>query len=649
MLDTKFLQFFCRQKRNKRLKSKVWKYFSRNVGTGIATSTDGATCNLCQKFYKTSGNTSNLTEHLLRKHRVEYTKSSDVDSADENNVGNQPKTPVFRQETIRSILKRQNPYSNTHPKKKCQDRLLVRLITTRNLPFSLVDYKEFIEYSNGLDSRYIPPNRKTLTSVILPAEYGKMKDKLIGILKGIHVSLTTDTWTSSAVESFLSLTCHFVFNGELKWVLLGASQVDGSHSASNLKCIIEKILMDFGIEKKQIVCLTTDNATVMECVGRELGVQWLGCYCHLLGLIVNDSLYPSAAQRQKEKESKIYEKIQPIIELVEKVKKIVTFFHSSTSATDALIKQQVADNGTEMTLVLVQECKTRWNSLYLMLERYHKLATSIACVLLKLATKVVLPTIDYADLQLLNDVMSCLLPFKNATEKLSGSNYITISLIIPTTSELVMELKAKNNMHPAAMALRDLLLFRVNYRLLPLEKDKLCGMATILDPRFKKLAFQNEDHIWPHILNIQKLIKNSMSKKATTVEKDRGEQLSKSSENPAKKRFFKFMESRLANEKSTTSICESTERQVNLLTEYLNEPVVDEDTNVIQFWNQRPASILKDIALEILIASGSSVASERIFSGMGNLITDKRTPLSRENINMLSFNRNNDWLNNLNP
>lgn len=88
-----------------------------------------------------------------------------------------------------------------------------------------------------------------------------------------------------------------------------------------------------------------------------------------------------------------------------------------------------------------------------MLERYHKLVTSIACVLLK----VVSSTIDYADLQLLNDVICCLLPFKNATKKLSGSNYATISLIIPTTTKLVMELKTKNSVHPAAAVLRDLL------------------------------------------------------------------------------------------------------------------------------------------------------------------------------------------------
>jgi len=380
----------------------------------------------------------------MRKHKSEFEKSSnngedccDAD-ADANN-GNQQRENSSRksnavavQPTIRSVLKRKDPYPASHPRKMCADEKLVKLITARYLPFSLVDYHEFIEYSNELNPQYIPSNRKIFTTVMLPKMYSDMKNKLICILRDTHVSLTADAWTSAAVESFLSLTCHFIFMNELKRVILDTPLLKNGHSAPILKETIETILVDFGIEKRNVVSLTTDNEATMVCLGKDIGIPWFGCYCRLINLVMNDIFHPTSAQKAKEKSnSNVYELLQPIIELIQNVKKIVTFFHSSTLAAEALKREQSASDG-ENELILVQECDTRWNSMYLMLERFHKLSTAVACVLIQMKTS--LPTFTYADIQLMSKVITLLRPFKLATDKLSGSKYVTISMIIPTTN-----------------------------------------------------------------------------------------------------------------------------------------------------------------------------------------------------------------------
>lgn len=45
--------------------SEVWKYFEK-IKEGKAS------CNLCNKHYKTSGNTTNLVAHLKAKHEAAY-------------------------------------------------------------------------------------------------------------------------------------------------------------------------------------------------------------------------------------------------------------------------------------------------------------------------------------------------------------------------------------------------------------------------------------------------------------------------------------------------------------------------------------------------------------------------------------------------
>ena len=44
-----------------KVKSSVWRYFIKDL--------HGATCKLCQRYVKCSGNTTNLSNHLKRSHK----------------------------------------------------------------------------------------------------------------------------------------------------------------------------------------------------------------------------------------------------------------------------------------------------------------------------------------------------------------------------------------------------------------------------------------------------------------------------------------------------------------------------------------------------------------------------------------------------
>lgn len=117
------------RKRSKCGQSHVWHYFNKSV--------DGKTakCIKCDKSYKTSGNTTNLTSHLKRMHpRI---KLSDL--------------PQRLNQPVLSFVN--NKYESSSNQKKKLDSALCYYITSDLRPFSVVENKGFRHLINLLDPR----------------------------------------------------------------------------------------------------------------------------------------------------------------------------------------------------------------------------------------------------------------------------------------------------------------------------------------------------------------------------------------------------------------------------------------------------------------------------------------------------------------
>lgn len=71
-------------------------------------------------------------------------------------------------------------------------------------------------------------------------------------------------------------------------------------------------------------------------------------------------------------------------EIINKVKAIVTFFKRSVHAADNLKKLQLQAGKSEgICLKLIQDCETRWNSTFYMLQRFLELEEYVNTVLRK--------------------------------------------------------------------------------------------------------------------------------------------------------------------------------------------------------------------------------------------------------------------------
>ncbi|XP_078331257.1 zinc finger BED domain-containing protein 4-like [Crassostrea virginica] len=101
--------------------------------------------------------------------------------------------------------------------------------------------------------------------------------------------------------------------------------------------------------------MTVDNASNMSVALEVAGAQKLGCLAHTLNLASNKAMSIQSLQR-----------------VLAKVRSIVTFFHKSNIATEMLKEKQLALQLPQHKLI--NDCKTRWNSTYQMIQRFLNLA-----------------------------------------------------------------------------------------------------------------------------------------------------------------------------------------------------------------------------------------------------------------------------------
>ena len=76
---------------------------------------------------------------------------------------------------------------------------------------------------------------------------------------------------------------------------------------------------------------------------------------------------------------------------------------------------------------------------------------------------------------------------------------------------------------------------------------------------------------------------------------------------------------------------------------YYEEGVVPEDSDNLEYWkiNRKKFPLLSRLARKFLCIPVSSATSERVFSTAGNVVSERRTNLSIDNIEILAYMKEN--------
>ena len=132
---------------------------------------------------------------------------------------------------------------------------------------------------------------------------------------------------------------------------------------------------------------------------------------------------------------------------------------------------------------LIQDVITRWNSSYFMFERlleeYQAVNTAL-CMMDR--SELCLSTQEVSSMR---EVVTLLKPFEEVTRELSSDSYVSFSKIIPIARGLQRLTMDCGSTH----LLKHKLLTSMRRRYSSNESNYMLAASTLLDPRFKKLAF----------------------------------------------------------------------------------------------------------------------------------------------------------------
>ncbi|XP_060855186.1 zinc finger BED domain-containing protein 4-like [Metopolophium dirhodum] len=366
-------------------KSVVWNFYEK--------SNDGGICKLCQCSVKTSGNTTNLKNHLKQIHCLQQVQTGDDNEDDPNIVLPETHYADLANEIISKANKMQStlqdstlvsrPHSSmtstcsnsdysefsdsmisrTRTPSVCssvqslkQPKIyeslsdirsfelggskttaitdaIVYMIAKDNMPLSTTEKPGFIYFLNKAAPLYKIPSRKTVTSLI-KNKYEVLSSLVKSKLSGIQfMTITADIWTNIVnTTSYLELA--------------------DSHTSEHISDWFEKLLKDWGVSKEQVLTVVTDNGSNI-----------------LNAVIASDEL-----------------------------RKVCEF-------------------------KLKQSVPTRWNSVYYMIEMFLLCSNHIASILITNSRGPSM--LSATEIDIAREINIVLKPFEVVTKELCGEKYIT--------------------------------------------------------------------------------------------------------------------------------------------------------------------------------------------------------------------------------
>lgn len=629
-------------------KSGVWQFYDKPEG-----DSNSAKCRLCQKVIKSCGNTTNLIGHLKNIHKAAFrefnigcSKKSNIDNetihkktqSDPKDADTLPSTssagvieltkdidkisdcskdeevPVppapKRQKSIISSFQEIHAFSAGGDKTLKINNALIYMICKDNQPFTIVENEGFRNLIKVVAPHYKLPNKTTLTRWV-DDKYAALstvfKEKLSNIE---NFTLTTDMWSETmSMRSFLGITAHFGVDNEFFSITLGVYQSNERHTSEHIAEMLLQTCTEWGIDKDKVSAVVTDNAANMvKAIDLAFGKKHIPCFAHTLNLVAQNSMQQCTELRN----------------LITKVKDIVTWFKQSNIASNELRK------ATQKETKLIQEVPTRWNSTYYMIERFLELRTIVNNIIIR--HKNAPPMLTASELSILFSVLQVLRPIEAATKEVSGDKYCTSSKVIPLIHCLLLKVKTLRLEESLAKELQSLVLKEIDKRMGVIERVTPLAIATILDPRFKKMHFTDPLACSSAVAKVKELVKTTIQNEAA-VESDSSDHSDKPEDN------FSLWDDHHKLVHKSWKTAKSDDTISDELSIYLRSPVGRLNENPLEIWGDLKIQLpkLHKIAYKYLTMVGTSVPSERLFSKAAQIVNQQRNRLKGKRLNKLLF------------
>lgn len=501
-------------------------------------------------------------------------------------------------------------------KSKAIDLQITKFILKHFHPFSAVEETEFRNLIKMLAPNYTMPSRKTISNSLLPQMYESILEKVKADLNDVTaLSLTTDGWTSINNEHFIALTVHFINSDTVLCSrLIECINYNKKCTSEELANLLMATAKKWNIENK-ISAAVTDNAPNIVNAIRINKWQHVPCFAHILNISIQHAL-------------------NNIKQIMSKIKNIVEFFKQSSAALHKL--QNIQKQSGFEPLKLIQECKTRWNSAFKMMEKIVKLKEPILSTLA--ITNNSLNCISDNEWEIISSACTFLQVFDDVTTEMSSENTVTISkqnlfyiFLLEHLNLYIQNLETPIEIVEMANEIKTTL----NKYFKNLESNEIQSQSIFLDPRFKKYGFLSDDKF--------ETCKSQLSRKLQHFnidipnnlinEENQNTSLVQSSSSIWKKFDDQVSSVVGQNNSFVASVVE--------LDKYLSESLLNRQLDPLKWWSSRKQIYprLYEIVKRRLCVPATSVPSERVFSKAGLVLNSKRTRLTTSKVEKsFSFN-----------
>ena len=415
----------------------------------------------------------------------------------------------------------------------------------------------------------------------------------------------------------MTTTIHFIdHNFDLVSLLLECSNIGVSHTSENLAGELDRITREWGVENKVIFGVSDSATNLKNAISSKLKWEHFDCLIQTLHLILNDGLNQEA-----------------IVNLMSKVKTTVTYFKRRPSSMEILRSCQESLGKEPKNLIL--DVPNRWNSMYAMLSRFTELENALQLSLSLVSEEI--PVLSMEEWDMCRQLCQVLKPFDNATSTISNERYPSASLVIIIVNGLrkVCDKLLERDFLPAVKDVTRILRDALQALLADAEKSYSLAICTFLDPRFKMLAFENQQEAENTKKNVIALIEENINKTCSIIVEETEIVEEEQAYDDELSLWNAFDES----VKQTTLPGKSASKALVEVERYMEEEFANRRENALEWWKKHEYNYpnLIQIVKERFCALASSIPCERVFTKAGALLNERRFKLSSSKLKMFLF------------
>ncbi|KAG1927335.1 v-myb avian myeloblastosis viral oncogene homolog-like 2a [Pimephales promelas] len=507
---------------------------------------------------------------------------------------------------------------------------VLQMIAEDMLPLNFTEGCGFRKFMTAVGPQHPQLSQRTIASQLYSSVEKTIKPRLIQQLRKCVtlsggrnvVHITADIWASEHTEPLLAVQMHFldddwsVHSRTVAFRHLQCNQVTAQIGAE-----IESVLLSFGLfphnigysiiheakntiathdlfcdykimcsaqksdpDEEELLSFLDDQVTIDDFSIAEISSsKHLDCITSLLHCVIKEAI----------KKSRVVERI------LFEVQSVVSFFRRSAYWLELLAQKcKLSLFGTfgtsgytwNSTISIIREImqESVWDSVMSLVDQAHaEVNSSHMC-----------PPVVRVTREQVVEFVGFMEPFEEVVQVLQEDG-VTLSLIIPTIIGLDKTLESKTTkLSFFCSSLRSAL--RSYFQPLILRRDLI--LATVLDPRIKLQPFDNGKEKF----------------KTSTLF------------TPSKQRASLVVESALSEAARETGRDEPERVDMSELTQYLSEPLSEEDVSVQSFWKEATRfPCLRSICRKWLAVPASSGGFKRLFPLACSIVRARRSKLTQ--------------------